>query len=193
MKLQSDVSKKLIALVWLCVGFAVVLMLMYFLIADRMNYAGRGDIVTDYRMISRSVKFGIVLVMLTFFVFFLYEVLQGLRIHPVQYLFVGAALCIFYLLLLSLAEKIGFTPAYAIAAAACIGQICWYLRYVLSRTGDVALVGGLLGGAYAVMYVLLSLADFSLLIGSVLLFVGLSLVMFFTRRVQWYALDKDDS
>ena len=192
MKLHATLSKKLITLVWLCAGFALILMLIYFLIAERMNYAGNRDIITDYRMIARSIKFGILLVLLTYTVFFLYEVLHQLRIHPVQYLFVGAALTIFYLLLLSFAEKTGFTTAYLIASLACIGQICWYLQYILGRGKDILLVGSLLTTGYGVMYILLSLADYSLLVGTLLLFTALTTLMYLTRHVQWYELDKDE-
>lgn len=193
MKLPHNLSKKLITLIFLCAGFAFALILIYYLIAERMDYAGSTSHITDYRMIARSVKFGIILVMLTFAVFFLYEVLRGLRIHPVQYVFVGTALSLFYLLLLSFAEKTGFRAAYLIASTACIAQIGWYLQYLLGRWRDVGIVTGLLSAAYGVMYILLSLAGYSLLIGSVLLFTGLTAVMFLTRHVDWYSLDDDNT
>ena len=105
----------------------------------------------------------------------------GWRIHPVQYLLVGAALSIFYLLLLSLAEHIGFTAAYAIGAAACIGLLFWYLRFVLATTRGVYMMTALLVAAYGTMFVLIKMQQYNLLAGSCLLFAALFAVMYYTR------------
>ena len=192
-----DISKKLSVLCGLGVVFAIVLALIYLLVAERMDYASAvldmqslrlDDGVNDYRMIARSIKYGMLLVAFTFTVFFLYEVLQDWRIHPMQYLLVGGALSVFYLLLLSFAEQIGFVPAYMMAAVACIGLIVWYLRFVLDKGRAVLLMGVLLVTGYTVMFILLRLPTYNLLLGSLLLFIALFAVMYLTRNIDWYAL-----
>ena len=126
-------NQKIWSVIGLCIVFAVVLFSIYGL-AEQREYYQSSMLLSkeDYRMIIRSVKYGMVLVVLVFASFFLSEVLQEWRIHPMQYLLVGAALSIFYLLLLSLAEHIGFTAAYSIGAFACISLLFWYLHFVLA-------------------------------------------------------------
>ena len=132
-----------------------------------------------YRLAARSSKYAILFLLITFGGCFLFETLRDLRIHPVQYTLVGAAICIFYLLLLSLGEYIGFTAAYLIAALACNGLITGYLQAVL---------GGMLLIAYAVLYLLLQTPRYTLLFGSLLLFVALAATMYGTRHFDWYNL-----
>lgn len=108
--MEQKMTKKLWSVIGLCIAFAVVLLWIYGLAEQRSEYQSSillGE--EGYHMVVRSVKYGMVLVVLVFSSFFLSEILQEWRIHPVQYLLVGAALSIFYLLLLSLAEHIGFT------------------------------------------------------------------------------------
>ena len=100
---------------------------------------------------------------------------------------VGAALVLFFVLLLAFAEVIGFTPAYAVASGAIIGLNTAYSAAVLKSWRRASLIGGLLTGLYAVLYVLLSLEDVSLLIGSLMLFVALAAVMYLTRNLNWGA------
>jgi inner membrane protein len=104
---------------------------------------------------------------------------------------VGAALCLFYLLLLSLSEHIGFTPAYALGAVATIALIGGYARSALCGTSQALMVTGLLVALYGCLYVLLQLEDYALMAGSVLLFAILAVVMFVTRRVDWYGVGSD--
>jgi inner membrane protein len=111
-----------------------------------------------------------------------------LRVHPVQYVLVGLALCLFYLLLLSLAEQLGFARAYAIAAADVVVLVAGYLRAVLASGLRALLAGVALSGLYGFLFVLLQLQDYALLAGSGGLFVALAAVMWLTRRVDWYAL-----
>jgi len=140
-----------------------------------------------YTRADRAVKYGFLFVALTFAALVLTEVLQWLRIHPVQYAMVGVALAVFFLLLLSLAEHLGFGAAYALASAACVGLLWYYLRHVVPRA---ALSNGFAVGLvvlYALLYGLLSSEDYALLMGSVLVFAVLALVMVVTRDVDWYA------
>jgi inner membrane protein len=141
-----------------------------------------------YRSTDRAVKYELLFLGLTFLAFMLYELLGGLRVHPVQYLLVGLALCLFFLLLLSLSEQLGFGRAYAIAGAAVVSLVTLYVRAVLQRGSRALSVGALLTGLYGFLYVLLQIEDYALLTGSVALFGVLAAVMWFTRRVDWYQL-----
>jgi inner membrane protein len=143
-----------------------------------------------YTMVDRATKYGILFIGLTFLTFFLYEVLGGLRIHPVQYLLVGAALAIFYLLLLSFAELIGFLSAYLFGAVATTLLITGYCVSVLKVKKKAFSIMLLLVALYTYLYVLLQLETYSLLFGSVLLFGVLGTVMFITRKLDWYSLTK---
>ncbi len=144
--------------------------------------------VDTYRTNERAVKYQILFVGLTFLGFALFELLAGVRIHPIQYLLVGLALCLFYLLLLSLSEHVGFSRAYGIAAVAVAGLVGGYVRFVLGKTSRALVVTGLLGALYGFLFVLLQIQDYALLVGSVGLFMVLAAVMWFTRRVKWYQL-----
>jgi inner membrane protein len=114
-------------------------------------------------------------------------VIGGAPVSAVEYLLMGAALVLFFVLLLALAEIIGFTPAYVLASAAIAGLNTAYSAAVLKSWRRAALIGGLLAGLYAILYVLLSLEAYSLLIGSLLLFAALAGVMYATRRIDWGA------
>ncbi|HYD56613.1 MAG TPA: cell envelope integrity protein CreD [Burkholderiales bacterium] len=140
-----------------------------------------------YQQLERAGKYGFLFIGLTFAAFFLFEVLRRLPIHPVQYALVGLALAMFFLLLTALSEHIAFAYAYAAAALACVVLLTGYLFFVLR--GPIAFAfGAALAGVYAILYLLLKAEDYSLLGGSVFLFVALASVMLATRRVDWYAL-----
>jgi inner membrane protein len=109
-------------------------------------------------------------------------------VHPVQYLFVGFAMCIFYLLLLSLAEHVGFDRAYVVAATATVTLLSWYWTWILRGVTRAAVMCVALVTLYGFLYLLLRLEDYALLAGSLGLFAMLALVMFMTRRVDWYNL-----
>ena len=142
-----------------------------------------------YTMIDRSTKYSILFISLTFLTFFMYEVLTGLRIHPMQYLLVGLAIALFYLLLLSFAEIIGFLPAYLTAAIATTVLITGYCFSVLKAKKRAFAIATLLTALYGYLYILLQLDQYSLLFGSVLLFGVLATVMYITRDLDWYTLN----
>lgn len=142
-----------------------------------------------YQKVERSVKYGILFILLTFTTFFLFEIFNPIRIHPLQYLMVGAALCIFYLLLLSISEQLNFSWAYLIASIATIGLITSYGRYVLGSQRRALIMGSALVALYMYLYVLLHLQDYALLFGAIGLFCILALIMFITRHVDWYSLN----
>lgn len=139
-----------------------------------------------YQQLERSAKYGFLFIGLTLIAFFLYEVLERMAIHPVQYGLVGIALAMFYLLLTSLSEHISFDIAYAIASTACIGLLSFYVSHVLQSAVRGLSFGTLLGALYGALYVLLRSEDHSLLLGSALLFALLAAVMVGTRKVDWY-------
>jgi inner membrane protein len=138
-----------------------------------------------YQKTERSMKYGVLFIVLTFLTFFLYELLSPVTLHPVQYFLVGGALCLFYLLLLSIAEHAGFGVAYAVASSATVGLICSYGSALLRNRLRVLGLAGVLTLLYGYLYVLLQLEDWALLLGSVGLFAILALVMYTTRRVDW--------
>jgi inner membrane protein len=141
-----------------------------------------------YSQTERAVKYAALFIVLTFVIAFLWEITGGILVHPVQYLFVGFTLCVFYLLLLSLAEHSGFDVAYGLAGTATVVLLAWYWSWVLGGRQQGAVMGAALTTLYGYLYLLLRLEDFALLAGSVGLFVMLAIVMFMTRRVNWYNL-----
>jgi inner membrane protein len=146
-----------------------------------------------YHKSERSVKYGILFILLTFMTFFLFEVLNHRSIHPLQYLMVGSALCLFYVLLLSISEHLGFVTAYIIASASTIVLITAYATKVLHNTQRAGIMGLALTGLYISLYVLLHLQDYALLFGAVGLFLILAGVMFITRNIDWYAVNLQTS
>lgn len=139
-----------------------------------------------YQKCMRAVKYGFLFISLTFLCFFLFEIFMGLKIHPLQYLMVGFALCLFYLLFLSLSEYINFIASYCIAGAGVIGMVTGYSVTVLKTRKRGGIMAGLLTGLYAYLFILLQNEDYTLLLGSVALFVILGVVMYITRHIDWY-------
>ncbi|QQS53445.1 MAG: cell envelope integrity protein CreD [Candidatus Competibacteraceae bacterium] len=146
------------------------------------------DPADSYTQTDRAIKYGLLFIGLTFAAFFLFEVLKRLAIHPFQYGLAGTALVLFYLLLLSLSEHVGFGIAYVIATAGCVALLAYYLSFVLGSLGWGLGFGALIGAVFGILYVLISLEDLALLAGSVTLFGALALVMALTRKVDWYQL-----
>lgn len=146
------------------------------------------DPVDQYLKSERAIKYALLFIALTFAGFFLFEVLRNLSVHPIQYALVGAALALFYLLLLSLSEHLGFGLAYLLSAGACVVLIGFYLSHVLRSLGRA--LGFALGLAvlYGMLYGLLSAEDYALLMGALLLFGLLGVFMVLTRRLDWYGV-----
>lgn len=142
--------------------------------------------VDHYQLTERAIKYAILFIGLTFFSFFLFESLTSLRVHPIQYLLVGAALVLFYLMLLAFSEHLGFTLAYIIASLSCSLLIAIYLSAVLGGWLRGALFAGGLLLLYGVLFGLLQSEDNALLLGTGLLFIILAAVMVLTRRLDWY-------
>jgi inner membrane protein len=140
-----------------------------------------------YQQNDRAGKYGLLFIALTFVAFFLFEVLRGLRLHPVQYLLVGAAMTSFYVLLLALSEQIGFGPAYAVASAAVVLIVGGYAVAALQARRAGLTLGGVLALVYAILYGLIGAEQYALLIGAVVLVAVVAVLMYLTRRIDWYA------
>jgi inner membrane protein len=141
-----------------------------------------------YQQAERAVKYAVLFLVLTFLVFFLWEVLHASLLHPMQYAFVGFALCVFYLLLVSISEHAGFDIAYAVSAGVTTLLIGGYARAILGGAKQAASVLGSLTVLYGFLYLLLRLEDYALVAGSIGLFLVLAGVMYITRRMNWYEL-----
>lgn len=146
------------------------------------------DPVNAYSLSDRATKYGLLFIFLTFVGVGLMEVLRRLRVHPIQYLLVGAALALFFLLLVSLSEHLAFGWAYLAASVACTLLLAFYGSFVLQGWGAGAGFGVGIGGLYGVLYALLQMEQNALVLGSLLLFVVLTVVMVTTRSLDWYAL-----
>jgi inner membrane protein len=141
-----------------------------------------------YQQSERSIKYALMFIGLTFVSFFLYEVMKGLRLHPMQYLLVGLGLSVFYLLLISLSEHMAFSAAYLVATLASTSLIGFYVSSVLGSIKHGGVLTGALLILYGMLYGILRSEDNSLLMGSILIFFVLSLVMIVTRRLDWYSV-----
>ena len=145
-----------------------------------------------YQLIERSVKYAVLIVGLTFIAYFLVEIVAGLRLHPLQYLLVGLANTLFYLLLLSLSEHVGFDLAYGLSASASTALIAAYSAAILQRRSRALLMVGVLAALYAFLYLTLKAESYALLAGSLGLWFVLAVVMYLTRGINWYG-DRDAS
>ena len=151
------------------------------------------DPVSPYVMADRAIKYGLMFIVLTFVTVGLTELLMGRRVHPVQYLMVGLALSLFFLLLLSLSEHMSFMNAYLIAACAAAVVLTQYAAAMLGGWLRGGLFGAGIALLYGAMYVLLSQEQAALVIGAVMLFAVLAVVMTLTRKLDWYRLGNSGS
>lgn len=141
-----------------------------------------------YLQSERSIKYAMLFIGLSFITFFIFEHITRQPIHPIQYAFVGLAISVFYLLLISLAEHIEFHWAYLIGVACCSSLIVFYVRYMLRSLRSAILFGAMIAGLYALLYVIVQAEDFALLMGSILVFLVLAVLMYVTRGIDWYNL-----
>lgn len=146
------------------------------------------DPVNPYVLTDRATKYALLFIVLTFAGVALVEVLARRRVHPVQYALVGFALAIFYLLLLSLSEHVGFGPAYGVATTACVALLGFYAAHMLGSTRAGCVFGAGIAALYGLLWVLLRLEQTALLVGSGLLFCLLAAAMVATRKVDWYGM-----
>lgn len=145
--------------------------------------------VDQYQKTMRSAKYAIMFIALTFLVFFMVELLNRKRIHPVQYLLVSFALVLFYSLLLALSEYTGFEWSYLVSALAIVSLITAYSYSIFKSKKQTCFMGIFLCALYVFLYVILQLEDMALLLGSAGLFITLAIVMYASRKVDWYKED----
>jgi inner membrane protein len=141
--------------------------------------------VNGYQKTMRSVKYAILCILLTFTAFFLIETSNRKSVHPIQYALIGFALILFYTLLLSFSEYIGFNVAYGIAGLATVVLISWFVRGLLGSMKLSLLLSFVLVLMYSYVFTILQLQDYALLLGSIGLFLTLAIVMKFSRKIQW--------
>lgn len=148
--------------------------------------------VDEYKKTYRSTNFSFLFIFITFLTYFFIEVLNRRKVHPVQYLLIGAAILIFYVLLLSISEHLAFNSAYWISCAAVVSMIATYSWFVLRNAKLTALVAGVLLVLYVFFFSLLQLQDYALLFGSIGLFLILAVIMYLTRNIDWYGLGEEE-
>lgn len=139
-----------------------------------------------YQKSSRSAKYAILVILFVFLSFFLNEIITKQKVHPFQYILVGFSILIFYLLLLSISEQLGFNLAYLISAVAVIIMVLFYSRTFLKKWSNSIIQTLILTFSFGFIFVLMQLETYALLVGSIGLFVVLALTMFFTRKINWY-------
>ena len=141
-----------------------------------------------YLKSERSVKYALLFILLIFATVFILEVAVPVRIHLIQYALVGFAMSVFYLLLLALAEVIGFAAGFALAALASAGMVTLYLGRAMGSVGRGAQLAAVQAGIYGFLYIVLQLEDYALLAGAVGMVAALAAVMYASRNIDWYGL-----
>jgi inner membrane protein len=140
----------------------------------------------QYAKTERSVKYAILFIGLTFGLFFIIEITRKKSVHPLQYILIGLALVIFYTLLLSISEFIHFDIAYLVSALAVVTMITLYAKQLFNNTRSALMTGGIITLQYTFIFVLIRLEDTALLVGSIGLFIVLGLIMYASRKIDWY-------
>ena len=143
-----------------------------------------------YAQTMRSLKYAILIIALTFFAYFFTEIFQRRPVHPLQYILIGMALVVFYILLLSLSEYVIFPWAYLSAASATVILLSWYTLSIFKKAKTTFIFATLLSVLYLFIYVLIQMQDNALLFGSVGLFVLLALAMYLSRKIDWYGIER---
>ena len=144
-----------------------------------------------YSKSMRAVKYASLFIIFTFAAFFLSEVISGRRVHPLQYLFVGSAIVVFYSLLISISEHLGFGLSYLMSGLSVVALVGLYSSYVLKSRSLSVVVAVVMALSYGFFYMLLMLQDYALLFGSIGVFVILAIIMFMTRNIDWYEINLD--
>lgn len=144
--------------------------------------------VSVYQMNTRAVKYAILFISLTFLVFFFVEVMNKKAVHPVQYILVGLALCLYYTLLLSFSEHMPFNAAYWASSVAVLSLVALYTRAILKSAAMAGMLAAILTVLYGFLFIVLQLQDYALLIGSLGLFAVLASIMYLSRKIDWYSV-----
>ena len=148
--------------------------------------------VDEYQKSMRSAKYAVMFITLTFLIFFFVQILNKVRIHPIQYIIVGLALCVFYTLLIALSEHISFDTSYLISSVSIITMITLYSYSIAKNSRLTKIIGGILTLLYLFIYSILQMQDYALLMGSIGLFVVLGIIMYLSRKIDWYTVQGKD-
>lgn len=140
-----------------------------------------------YQTVNRALKYAVMFIGLVFIAYFLFEVIVGVPVHPAQYILVGLAQSIFYLLLLAFSERIGFTGAFLISSGATIAATAAYAGAVFGNRKYILRAGLVFTLVYGLLYTLMRLQDFALMVGAVASFAAISGIMYLTRNLDWYS------
>ncbi|QKJ32345.1 cell envelope integrity protein CreD [Mucilaginibacter mali] len=141
--------------------------------------------IDQYRKVMRTTKYSTLVILLTFVSLFLTELIRKKRIHLFNYALIGAAMIVYYTLLLSFSEQLGFNWSYLISSAATIALIAWFTGSLLKNGSAAALFAGILTVFYGFIYVLVQLEELSLMVGSLALFIVVAALMYFSRRINF--------
>lgn len=146
-----------------------------------------------YQTVNRALKYSVLFIGLVFLAYFLFEAIVGVRVHPAQYILIGLAQSIFYLLLLAFAERIGFTLAFIISAGATIAATAGYAGAVFGGRSYMVSAGLVFGLVYGLLYSLMRMQDFALMIGALASFIAIAMTMYLTRNLNWYGLTQSQA
>lgn len=148
--------------------------------------------VDNYQKSYRSIRYAILFIGFTFLTFFFIEVLNKVFIHPIQYILVGIALIVFYSLLLSISEYLKYNLAFIVSAISTLALIAGYVQAILKSGKLTLLISGILTVLYSFIFTIIQLQDYALLIGSIGIFIILGLVMYFSRKIDWYNINLNE-
>ncbi|MCX6148813.1 MAG: cell envelope integrity protein CreD [Candidatus Kapabacteria bacterium] len=149
--------------------------------------------IDEYQKSMRSAKYAVIFISLTFLIFFFVQILNNVQIHPIQYLIVGLALCVFYTLLISISEHLKFDIAYLISSISIISMITLYAKSIFKNKILTLVLCFILAFIYIFIYIIIQMEDYSLLIGSIGLFTILGAVMYLSRKIDWYSVKTNES
>lgn len=144
--------------------------------------------VDEYQKSMRSAKYAVMFITLTFLIFFFVQILNRVRIHPIQYIIVGLALCVFYTLLIALSEHVSFIISYLVSSISIIALITFYAKSIFKSNVLTRLIGLILTVLYLFIYSIIQMEDYALLMGSIGLFIVLATIMYLSRKIDWYSI-----
>ena len=147
--------------------------------------------VGEYQKNMRSAKYAAMFITLTFLIFFFVQILNAVRIHPIQYIIVGLALCIFYTLLIGLSEHIPFDISYLISSVLIVSLITFYCKNIFNNNKLTIVIGLLLSVLYLFIFSIIQMEDYALLMGSIGLFLIISIIMYLSRKINWYSIKSE--
>ncbi len=143
-----------------------------------------------YQTVNRALKYSVLFIGLVFLAYFLFEIIVGTPVHPAQYILIGLAQAIFYLLLLAFAERIGFVAAFILASTLTIIVTAGYAGAVFGGRSYIVKAGGVFAIVYGLLFVLMRMEDFALMVGALASFTAIAATMYLTRDVDWYGAAK---